>query len=79
MPPGDLQQAARARRRNTMVTGMVLLLVAVSGGLFYRLRRVEKQVEWKTHEVTRGEMIVSVIEHGVLESSEMSSGHSWAA
>ena len=70
LPPGDLQQAARARRRNTMVTGMVLLLVAVSGGLFYRLRRVEKQVEWKTHEVTRGEMIVSVIEHGVLESSE---------
>ncbi|MEE3373457.1 MAG: hypothetical protein VX346_29235 [Planctomycetota bacterium] len=70
LPLVDPQQAARARRRNTLVTGVVLLFAAVAGGLFYSLGRVEKSVEWKTHEVTRGEMIISVIEHGVLESSE---------
>ena len=59
LPLVDPQQAARARRRNTMVTGAVLLVVAMAGGLFYRLGSVEKQVVWKTHEVTRGEMVVS--------------------
>ena len=63
VPQLDSQQAARVRRRNTMVTGVVLLVAAMAGGLFYRLGRVEKQVVWKTHEVTRGEMVVSVIEH----------------
>ena len=70
VPQLDSQQSARVRRRNTMITGVVLLVAALAGGLFYRLGRVEKQAEWKTHEVTRGEMVVSVIEHGVLESSE---------
>ncbi|MBB74941.1 MAG: hypothetical protein CMJ75_10560 [Planctomycetaceae bacterium] len=70
LPLVDPQQAARARRRNTIVSGVLLLLASVAGGLFFSLGRVEKVAEWKTHEVTRGEMVVSVIEHGVLESAE---------
>ena len=70
LPPVDPQQTARARRRNSLVMGVVLLVVAVAAGVFFSVRQVEKQVAWKTHVVARGDMVISVIEHGVLESSE---------
>jgi multidrug efflux pump subunit AcrA (membrane-fusion protein) len=66
----DAQQNTRRRRRNLLVMGMLLLLVTGATALFFSVRRVEKKAAWKTHVVTRGALIVSVIEHGALESSE---------